>query len=161
MTVRRSIAALAVLLCLCLPAVAADLKTELAGGFSYADSDAAQTYTLAFDLQAPLGKILQVGPAVHLTGIDPADGESVNLVQVGGRATLALTGRDGLYAAATALYLTGDGDGYLLVPEIGVRWGGDGGAVRVGVSRPYAYSSEDGAVDLETTAITAALLLRF
>jgi len=162
MTVRRSIAALAVLLCLCLPAVAADRPTEATGSFALSDSDAGQLWSLGFNLDAPLGKVLQVGPALVATGIDPDGGESVYVTSAGGRITLNLTGKNGLFVAAGALYnLGGDAEGYLLTPEIGVKFGGDGGFVRVAVAHPYHYGNDDGAVDLERTEIVGALGIRF
>jgi len=163
---QRFIALFAVLFCLAVPTVAEEIVSEVSGAFAYADSDDLTVWQATFNLDFPVGQVLQIGPALqfnHFEDASTAAAGSIDTQQIGGRATLNLTGRDGLFVALSALYHDGDVAGhYTAVPEIGLKFGGDGGFVRVSISRPYLIDDEDESfVDLEQTQVAVGVGLRF
>ena len=162
----RFIALLAVLFCLAVPVTAEEIMSEVSGAFAYADSDDLTVWQATVNLDFPVGQVLQLGPALqfnHFEDASTAATGSIDTQQIGGRATLNLTGRDGLFVALSALYHDGDVAGhYTAVPEIGLKFGGDGGFVRVSISRPYLIDDEDESfVDLEQTQVAVGVGLRF
>ena len=163
---RQILAALAVLFCLAVPATAEEIVSEVSGAFAYADSDDLNVWNAAINLDFPVGQVLQIGPALqfhHFKDTSTAGIASINTHQIGGRATLNFTGRDGLFVALSALYHDGDVPAhYTAVPEIGVKFGSDGGFVRVSIARPYQIDDEDESlIDLEQTQVAVGLGLRF
>lgn len=160
---RLAIALLAVLL-LAVPAYAA--PTEATGSFAYSDSDTLTTWTAGINVDFPLsdGGTFQIGPSVLFNHVDLNDGSpNLETQSLGGRLTWNLTGRDGLFIAASALFNDGDVNAnYTVVPEVGLKFGGDGGLVRISISKPYLIDDEtEKPIDLETVQATIALGLRF
>lgn len=163
---KRILAVLAVLFCLAVPVTAEEIVSEVSGSLAWSDNDQIRQWEAGFNLDFPLGSVLQIGPAVHMTEAVVSGQPTFTTWDLGGRLTLNFTGRDGLFAAVSALYHTGDVTGsYTITPELGLKFGGDGAFVRISIAQPYQLDETDTGektlLDLEQTQVVAAIGARF
>lgn len=159
---KRAIVALAAVLCLCLPVMAGELDTEATGSFSWSDTGEIRVWDLGGAVDFPVSRIVQIGPVFQF-GEVRVPGANVQTRNLGGRATFNLMGRDGLFLGLGAMYNTaGALENYTIVPEVGIKWGGDGGFLRVSASYPYLLNdSKTELIDLGVMRITAGFGARF
>ena len=170
---KRAIVVLAAVLFLCLPVVAEELATEATGSFSWSDNGELRVWEVGGAIDFPVGSVVQIGPVFQLgeartagsTSVRglPMPGTSLRTCNLGARATFNLTGRDGLFISVGAMANNTGGDkSYTLVPEAGLKFGGDEVFVRLSASHAFMLNDDhDNLIDLETLKIVAAIGVRF
>ena len=158
---KHTTAVLLALLCLCLPALAADAVTEITGGLTYSDFSATDVTqgSVAFDLAAGISEHFQAGPAATIAYMKQPS-QTDTATGFGGLVHWNLVGRNGPFVGAKALYWTGDAEGYTVAPIVGVKFGGEKAFARITASRPQHYS-EGERLDLQRTDVEFAFGIRF
>lgn len=154
------------LVVLSFPMAFADRPVEVMGGFSWSDNDdVGRAYAVDFNLDFPLTRLLQLGPAFGLTDIKPEGASSINTTNFGGRLGWNFSeGASGGGLAVALMWNTGsDIDSvWTVIPEAFIKFYNDNGGVRLAIARPYQFDEDDNDLfDLETTQVKAQFVWMF
>jgi len=145
---------------------AQDRPVEVMGGFSWSDNDQLRTYALDFNLDFPVTRLLQLGPAVGLTNVKPDGQSSVDTFNFGGRFGWNFSeGDSGMGLAVALLWNTGSDIKAVgtVVPEFFIKFYNEGnGGIRLAIARPYQFDEDENDLfDLETTQIKGQFVWMF
>jgi len=147
---------------------ATDAPSEVTGGLSWSSTDSVKTIIADFRLTFPVNDLLSFGPLLNYTSVrseDDAVTADFDATSLGGLVELNTAAtHNGIYFGLGATTLMGnDTDGWLLIPEVGFKFGTGTTLLRVAYSHPYQYGADDteGYVDLQQSRVTVALGWRF
>lgn len=163
---KHPIAVLTVLCLLAVPAFAGNLN-EVFGTFAYQKSDdIGQTRDFTFELNAGLTSLLSAGPVVEYTYLNPSEAgvKTADVMSVGGQVVLSLDkSHNGLQGGLAVLVPTGDAEGTVVKPWVGIAFGTEHVALRARWSHPYNYgfTGHEDAIDLGRDIVDAAIGFRW